>query len=65
MKDTAKKDILKYLSNNIIYHISKSVRVSYVQVVPKKFGINMVKNYANELTLMCIYIGMTTSLVIY
>ena len=49
MKDVVKKKILKLLDNEIIYPISNSSWVSPVQVVPKKSGISVVQNEANEL----------------
>ncbi|XP_062093944.1 uncharacterized protein LOC133799979 [Humulus lupulus] len=47
--EVVKKEILKLLSVGIIYPISDSQWVSPVQVVPKKFGITVVKNDENEL----------------
>ena len=49
MKEALRKYILKCHNNEIIYLISDSIRVSLVQIVPKKSGITMVKNDADEL----------------
>ena len=49
MKDVVKKEILKLLDNEIIYPISDSSWVSSVQIVPKKFGVTVIQNKANEL----------------
>ena len=49
LKDVVKKEVLKLLDAGIIYPISESKWVSPVQVVPKKCGITVVKNEANEL----------------
>lgn len=49
MKEAVRKDILKCLDNEIIYPISDSTWVSPVHVVPKKSGITVIQNEANEL----------------
>ena len=49
MMEVVKKEILKLLDAGIIYPISDSKWVSPIQVVPKKSGITVVKNEANEL----------------
>jgi len=49
MKEVVRKEILKWLSNGIIYAISDSEWVSPVQVVPKKGGITVIKNEKDEL----------------
>ena len=49
MKEVVKKEILKLLDNRIIYPISDSSWVSPIHVVPKKSGVTVVKNEANEL----------------
>ena len=49
MKDVVKKEILKLLDSGIIYPISDSSWVSPVQVIPKKSGVTVVQNDANEL----------------
>jgi len=49
MKEAAKNDILKCLDNGIIYPIFNSSWVSPVHVVPKKSGITVIKNDADEL----------------
>ena len=43
MKEVVKNEILKLLDVGIIYHISDSKWVSPTQIVPKKFGITVVK----------------------
>ncbi|CAL9020537.1 unnamed protein product, partial [Prunus brigantina] len=49
MKEVVRKEVMKLLDFGIIYPISDSKWVSPVQVVPKKSGITVVKNEANEL----------------
>ncbi|CAL8988246.1 unnamed protein product, partial [Prunus brigantina] len=49
MKEVVRKEVMKLLDVGIIYPISDSKWVSPVQVVPKKSGITVVKNEANEL----------------
>ncbi|KAI5351553.1 hypothetical protein L3X38_004444 [Prunus dulcis] len=49
MKEVVRKEVIKLLNVGIIYPISDSKWVSPVQVVPKKSGITVVKNEANEL----------------
>ncbi|CAL2259848.1 unnamed protein product [Prunus armeniaca] len=49
MKEVVKKEVLKLLDVGIIYPISDSKWVNPIQVVPKKFGITVVKNEDNEL----------------
>ncbi|KAI5351478.1 hypothetical protein L3X38_004369 [Prunus dulcis] len=49
MKEVVRKEVMKLLNVGIIYPISDSKWVSPVQVVPKKSGITVVKNEANEL----------------
>ncbi|XP_059658923.1 uncharacterized protein LOC132305272 [Cornus florida] len=44
MKEVVKKEVVKLLDASIIYPISDSQWVSPIHVVPKKFGITMVKN---------------------
>ncbi|CAL9005419.1 unnamed protein product, partial [Prunus brigantina] len=51
MKEVVRKEVMKLLDVGIIYPISDSKWVSPVQVVPKKSGITVVKNEANELRL--------------
>jgi len=41
--------VLKWLDHGIIYHIFENEWVSPVQVVPKKIGITVIRNYKNEL----------------
>ncbi|CAL9012138.1 unnamed protein product [Prunus brigantina] len=48
MKEVVRKEVMKLLDVGIIYPISDSKWVSPVQVVPKKSGITVVKNEANE-----------------
>ena len=48
MKEVVKNEVLKLLNVCIIYHISDSKWVSPTQVVPKKFGITIVKNEKGE-----------------
>ena len=49
MKDAVRDEILKLLDNGIIYPISDSSWVSPIHVVPKKFGLTVVKNDSNKL----------------
>jgi hypothetical protein len=49
MRDIVKKEILKLLHAEIIYHVPHSEWISPVQVVPKKGGMTVVKNEKNEL----------------
>ncbi|KAM3003979.1 hypothetical protein FF2_034274 [Malus domestica] len=49
MMEVVKKEIIKLLDYGVIYPISDSQWVSLVQVVPKKSGVNVVKNEENEL----------------
>ncbi|CAN6685989.1 unnamed protein product [Malus baccata var. baccata] len=49
MMDVVKKEVIKLLDCGVIYPISDSHWVSPVQVVPKKFGVTVVKNEDNEL----------------
>ncbi|KAK9043538.1 hypothetical protein V6N11_071874 [Hibiscus sabdariffa] len=49
MKKVVMKDIIKWLDVGIIYPISYSSWVSHVQCVPKKGGMTVVTNEANEL----------------
>ncbi|CAN6700728.1 unnamed protein product [Malus baccata var. baccata] len=57
MMEVVKKEITKLLDCGVIYPISDSRSVSPVQVVPKKFGVTVVKNAENELVPTCIQIG--------
>ncbi|RDX78321.1 hypothetical protein CR513_41422, partial [Mucuna pruriens] len=47
--DVVKKEVTKLLAIGIIYPISDSQWVSPVQVVPKKFGMTVIKNQQDEL----------------
>lgn len=49
MKEVVRAKVIRLLDVEIIYHISDSVWISPVQVVPKKRGITVVKNEKNEL----------------
>ncbi|KAK8619633.1 hypothetical protein V6N13_135915 [Hibiscus sabdariffa] len=49
MKKVVMKEIIKWLDAGIIYPISDSSWVSPVQCVPKKGGMTVVTNEANEL----------------
>ncbi|KAM1811160.1 hypothetical protein ACFX12_027831 [Malus domestica] len=49
MMDVVKNEIIKLLDCGVIYPISDSHWVSPFQVVPKKFGVTVVKNEHNEL----------------
>ncbi|KAK8562061.1 hypothetical protein V6N12_049114 [Hibiscus sabdariffa] len=49
MKNVVMKEIIKWLDVGIIYPISDSSWVSHVQCVPKKGGMTVVTNEANEL----------------
>ncbi|RDY06200.1 hypothetical protein CR513_09843, partial [Mucuna pruriens] len=47
--DVVKKEVMRLLSVEIIYPISDSQWVSPVQVVPKNFGMTVIKNQHDEL----------------
>ena len=47
--EVVKEEVTKVLKAGIIYPISDSTWVSPVQVVPKKFGVTVVKNEKSEL----------------
>ena len=49
MQEVGRAEVLKLLDVGIIYPISDSNWVSPVQVVPKKFGITVVKNEDDQL----------------
>ena len=49
MMEVVKKEFIKLLDVGIIYPISDSKWVSPVQVVPKRYGVTVVKNEASEL----------------
>ncbi|XP_070662294.1 uncharacterized protein [Malus domestica] len=49
MMEVVKKEVIKLLDVGIIYPISDSKWVSPIQVVPKRSGVTVVKNEANEL----------------
>ncbi|XP_075669961.1 uncharacterized protein LOC142639702 [Castanea sativa] len=49
MKEVVRTEVLKLLDVGIIYPIAYSKWVSPAQVVPKKFGITVIKNEKNEL----------------
>ncbi|CAL8089120.1 unnamed protein product [Prunus armeniaca] len=49
MKEVVRKEVMKLLDVGIIYPIFDNKWVSPMQVVPKKSGITVVKNEANEL----------------
>ncbi|CAN6695643.1 unnamed protein product [Malus baccata var. baccata] len=49
MMEVVKKEVIKLLDVGIIYPISDSKWVSPVHVVPKRSGVTVVKNEANEL----------------
>ncbi|KAM1381105.1 hypothetical protein ACFX2I_022750 [Malus domestica] len=49
MMEVLKKEVIKLLDVGIIYPISDSKWVSLIQVVPKRSGVTVVKNEANEL----------------
>ncbi|CAN6566247.1 unnamed protein product [Malus baccata var. baccata] len=49
MMEVVKKEVIKLLVVGIIYPISDSKWVSPIQVVPKRSGVTVVKNEANEL----------------
>ena len=55
--EVVKNEILKLLNVGITYPIFDSKWVSYVQVVPKKSGIIVVKNEENELVPIRVQIG--------
>ena len=47
--DVVKKEVRKLLVVGVIYPISENIRVSPVQVVPRKSGITVMRNHDNEL----------------
>lgn len=49
MSTAVKEEVIRLLDVRIIYPISDSSRVSLMQVIPKKRGINVVKNTKNKL----------------
>jgi hypothetical protein len=49
MREVVKKEVLKLLHAEIIYHVPHSEWVSSVQVVPKREDMTIVKNEKNEL----------------
>ena len=49
LKEVVKKEVLKWLNVGFMYAISDSSWVSPMQVVPKKWGMTMVKNEKKEL----------------
>jgi hypothetical protein len=49
MREVVKKEVLKLLHAEIIYHVPHSEWVSLVPVVPKKGGMIVLKNEKNEL----------------
>jgi uncharacterized protein YejL (UPF0352 family) len=49
MREVVKKEVLKLLHVEIIYHVSHSAWVSPIQVVPKKGEMTIIKNKRNEL----------------
>jgi len=49
MREVVKKEVLKLLHARIIYPVQHSEWVRPVQVLPKKGGMNVVKNEKNEL----------------
>ncbi|GJZ47496.1 reverse transcriptase domain-containing protein [Tanacetum coccineum] len=49
IKEVVKKEVIKLIDARLIYPISDSSWVSYVQVVPKKGGMTVVKNEKDEL----------------
>ena len=57
MKEVVRKEVLKLLDVGIIYPISYSKWVSLTQVVPKRFGVTVVKNDKNELVVICLQTG--------
>ena len=49
MKEVVKKKVMDLLDVGVIYPISYGTWVSPIQVVPKKWGITIMKNKNNEL----------------
>ena len=49
MKEVVKTEVLKLLDARIIYPISDSKWISPTQLVPKKYGIIIVRNEKGEL----------------
>ena len=49
MKKVVKAEVIKLLDASMIYPISDSAWVSPVQVMPKKWGMPVIKNEKNEL----------------
>ena len=52
MQEVVKKEIIKWLDAGVTYRIADSSWVCPVQSVPKKGGMNVVRNERNELVLM-------------
>jgi len=49
MKEEVQKEVLKLLEAELIYPISDSAWVSFVQVVPKKEEMTVIRNEKNDL----------------
>lgn len=49
MREVVSKEVIKCLDVGIIYPISDSKCVSPIQCVPKKGGMNVIRNEKNEL----------------
>ena len=49
MMEEVRKEVLKLLEAELIYPISDSAWISPVHVVPKKGGMNVVRNEKNNL----------------
>jgi hypothetical protein len=49
MREVVKKEVMKLLKAGVFYPISDGEWVSPVQVVPKKGGMNVIRNEKNEL----------------
>ena len=57
MQEVVRAEVLKLLDVGIIYPISDSNWVSPIQVVPKKFGVTVVKNEDDQLVPTCVQTG--------
>jgi hypothetical protein len=57
IREVVKKEVLKLLHARIIYPVPHSEWVNPVQVVPKKGGMDVIKNEKNELIIQRIITG--------
>ncbi|XP_047270334.1 uncharacterized protein LOC124899485 [Capsicum annuum] len=57
MKEVVRKEVIKWLDAGIVYPISNSKWVIPMHCIPKKSGINVVTNEANEMIPICMETG--------